>query len=117
MAKRAPTTPIGERFLLHNAIVGGSTLLAGLLGFAFQSLVSHRLRPSEYAAVFGVMTMLTLVTLPAAAVTLLMARESSRDRASGHYAPSTTLLRDGNRLLIACGVALALLVAAGSPWL
>jgi O-antigen/teichoic acid export membrane protein len=116
MTEAAPATPIAERFLRHNAIVGGSTLLAGVLGFAFQALISHRLQPSQYAAVFGAMTLLTLITLPTAALTLLMARETSRDSATGHYAASTALLREGNRLLIACGLALALILAAGSPW-
>src|ERR1700737_1699251 len=117
MAERAPTRLIGDRFLRHNAIVGSSTLLAGGLGFAFQALISHRLRPSDYAAVFGAMTLLTLLTLPPAALTLLMARETSRDRATGHHAASTALLRDGNRLLIMCGIALALTFGGGSPWI
>lgn len=117
MAERAPARLIGERFLQHNAIVGSSTLLAGMLGFAFQALISHRLLPSDYAAVFAAMALLTLITLPAAALTLLMARETSRDRAAGQYAASAALLRDGNRLLIACGIALALIFGAGSPWI
>jgi O-antigen/teichoic acid export membrane protein len=117
MAERAPTTLIGQRLLWHNVIVGGSTLLAGLLGFAFQALVSHRLQPAVYAAVFGAMTLLTLVTLPAAALSLLMARETSRDRATGRYAASTALLREGNWLLLACGAALGLTLAVASPWI
>jgi len=117
MAERAPSAAIPDRFLTHNVLVGGSTLLAGALGFAFQALISHRLRPSEYAAVFGSMTLLTLITLPGAAMTLLMARETSRNRANGHFASSTAMLREGNRLLIASGITLALIIAAGSPWI
>lgn len=113
---RTPTTVIGDRLLLHNALVGGSSLVAGLLGFAFQSLVSHRFQPAEYASVFGAMTLLTLITLPAAALTLLMARETSRDRATGHSVASRALLREGNRALLALGVALGLTLAVVSPW-
>jgi len=114
---RLRSTVIGERLLLHNAVVGGSTLLAGFLGFAFQALISHRLRPAEYAGVFGAMTLLTLITLPGAALTLLMARETSRDRATGRHALSTALLSGGNRILIVCGGALGLTLAVASPWI
>jgi O-antigen/teichoic acid export membrane protein len=117
MAEGAPATQIGERFLSHNAIVGGSTLAAGILGFAFQALISHRLHPADFAGVFGAMTLLNLITLPTAALTLLMARETSRDRATGRPATSTALLREGNRALVASGVGLGLILAAASPWI
>lgn len=117
MGASATTARFGERIVIHNLLVSAGTFGAGLLGFAFQALISHRLHPSEYAAVFGAMTLLTLITLPGAALTLLMARETSRDFATGHYVASTALLRGGNRALIACGIALALTLAAGSPWI
>jgi len=98
-------------------LVAGGTILAGGLGFAFQIVVSHRLRPSDYAAVFAAMTLLTLVALPASALTLLMARETSRDSAAGHSAASVALLRSGNRTLLVAGVILGVLFAAGSPWI
>ena len=40
-----------ERVVTHNIIVGSGTILAGGLGVAFQSLVSHRLAPADYGAV------------------------------------------------------------------
>src|SRR5438094_3643225 len=91
--------------------------MAGLLGVAFQAVISHQLRPSDYANAFAAMTLLTLVGLPASALTLLMARETSRDRAIGHTAASAMLLRSGNRTLLVAGILLAALFAAGSPWL
>jgi O-antigen/teichoic acid export membrane protein len=87
------------------------------LGFAFQIAVSHRLHPSAYASVFAAMTLLTLISLPASALTLLMARETSRDRAIGHSAASAALLRSGNQALLLVGVALGVLFAAGSTWI
>jgi len=96
-------------------LVAGGTILAGGLGFAFQIAVSHGLRPTDYAAVFAAMTLLTLVGLPASALTLLMARETSRDRAASHSAASAALLRSGNRTLVVAGVALGVLFAFGSP--
>src|SRR4029077_17088336 len=73
-----------ERLLSHNLIVGSGTLIAGLLGVAFQVAVSHQFRPADYGAVFVVVTLVTFIGLPASAFTLLMAREVSRDRASGN---------------------------------
>jgi O-antigen/teichoic acid export membrane protein len=96
-----------ERVVAHNIIVGSGTIAAGALGVAFQSLVSHRLQPADYGAVFAVVTLITLIGLPATAFTLLMARETSRDRASGHHAPSVALLRRGNRALLITGLAFA----------
>ncbi len=104
-----------ERVVTHNIIVGSGTILAGGLGVAFQSLVSHRLPPSDYGAVFAVVTLITLLALPASAFTLLQARETSRDRASGDQAASIALLRQGNRALILAGVALAVIVVLLSP--
>src|SRR5947208_16671928 len=91
--------------------------MAGVLGFVFKALISHLLRPSDYGNAFAAMTFLTLVGLPASALTLLMARETSRDRAIGHSAASAVLLRSGNRTLLVAGVALGLILAAGSPWI
>jgi O-antigen/teichoic acid export membrane protein len=106
-----------ERLIAHNILVAGGSIAAGVLGFAFQVLISHRLAPSDYGAVFATMSLLTLVALPASALTLLMARETSRDRAAGHSATSAALLRSGNRTLLVVGLVLGLLFAFGSPWI
>jgi O-antigen/teichoic acid export membrane protein len=92
-------------------------MLAGLLGVAFQSLVSHQLRPADYGAVFTVVTVITFIALPATAFTLLMARETSRGRASGHQAPSAALLRRGNRALLFLGLAIGSVLALSSELL
>lgn len=107
----------GEHVVTHNLIVSGGTVAAGLLGVAFQVLVSHHLRPADYGEVFAVITLITLIGLPASAFTLLMARETSRDRARGQYAGSAALLRGGNRALVVGGLALASGLALSSPLL
>jgi O-antigen/teichoic acid export membrane protein len=107
----------GERVLTHNLIVGGGTIAAGLLGVAFQSLFSHQLKPADYGGVFAVVTLITFIGLPASALTLLMARETSRDRADGHYVRSAALLHSGNRALILGGFAFAGVFALASPLL
>jgi O-antigen/teichoic acid export membrane protein len=107
----------GERIVAHNLIVGGGTIVAGLLGVAFQSLVSHRLQPMDYGSVFAIVSLITFIGLPASAFTLVMARETSRDRANGQEAPSAALLRNGNRVLILGGTGLAIVLAALSPLL
>src|ERR1700674_3316235 len=67
-----------ERVVSHNLIVGGGTIVAGALGVAFQSLVSHQLRPADYGGVFAALTLITLIGLPASAFTLLMAPRTHR---------------------------------------
>jgi O-antigen/teichoic acid export membrane protein len=106
---------LGERILLHNFVVGGGTVVAGLLGVAFQSLASHQLKPADYGSVFAVITLITLIGLPSSAFTLLVARETSKGQASGHQAPSANLLRRGNRALMLFGTGLAVLIVVGSP--
>lgn len=103
--------------LTHNLVVATGTVAAGVLGVTFQSLASHQLRPADYGSVFAVITLITFIGLPANAFTLLMAQETSRGRASGHQAASATLLRRGNRALMLSGLALASLLALGSPLL
>jgi O-antigen/teichoic acid export membrane protein len=107
----------GERVVVHNVLVSAGTMAAGLLGFAFQVVISHRVQPSEYGAIFSVMTLLTLVGLPASALTLMMAREASRDRAGGQHASSAAMLHDGNRLLLVGGLVIAALAIIASPLL
>jgi O-antigen/teichoic acid export membrane protein len=92
-------------------------MAAGGLGVAFQVLVSHRLPPGDYGGVFAVVTLITLIGLPASAFTLLMSRATSRDRAVGQYAPSAALLRGGNNALILCGLAVAGVLALSAPML
>src|SRR5438067_1135061 len=104
-----------ERVFVHNMIVGGGTVSAGLLGVAFQSAVSHQLRPADYGSVFAVVTLLTFIGLPASAFTLLVARETSKGQALGHESPSAGLLSRGNRTLMLFGTALASVIAISSP--
>lgn len=116
-ARRSLTLLKSDRVLTHNLIVGGGTVAAGALGVVFQSLASHQLRPADYGSVFVVVTLITFIGLPAGAFTLLMARETSRGQATGNWAASANLLRRGNRALMICGVALASVLAFGSPLL
>jgi O-antigen/teichoic acid export membrane protein len=48
---------------------------------------------------------------------LMMAREASRDRATGQRAASTAMLHDGNRILLLGGMAIAALAIIASPLL
>lgn len=107
-----------ERLLAHNAIVVGGTLVAGILGgVIFLGVFSHRLRPADYGAVFTVITLLNLILVPATALTLLMARETSRDHANGRHAPSTALLRGGTGALLVLGTGMGLVLVLASPFL
>jgi O-antigen/teichoic acid export membrane protein len=114
----AKVSPVnGDRIVLHNLLVSAGTLSAGVLGFVFQVIVSHRVAPAEFGGIFAVLTLLTLVGLPAGALTLMMARETSRDRAYGHHAASAAMLCDGNRILLAIGLGLAILTVMATPLL
>jgi O-antigen/teichoic acid export membrane protein len=106
-----------DSIVTHNLIVTAGSVLAGVLGFAFQSIISHRLDPADYGGVFAVVTLITVIGLPGSALTLLMAREASRDRASGHHAASTALLREGNRILLLFGCGLTIVAVVASPLL
>ena len=104
-----------DRILGHNLLVAAGTMAAGLFGVAFQSLASHQLRPEEYGAVFSVVTLIASIGLPASACTLLMARETSRSRATGHIASGAVLLRRGNQALLAFGSGLGVVIAISAP--
>jgi O-antigen/teichoic acid export membrane protein len=118
LAGAKPLSPFtAERLLAHNVFVAGGTLSAGILGFVFQAFLTHRLEPADYGSVFAVLALVTLVGLPAGSVTLVIARETSRSRASGDSIASSALLATGNRWLLATGAALAAVITVSSPWL
>ncbi len=104
-----------DQVVAHNLIVISGTMGAGAIGVAFQSLVSHRLQPADYGAVFAMVSLITLIGLPASAFTLLMARETSRDRASGRQAQSAALLGRGSRALLLAGTVVAVVLLTASP--
>jgi len=106
---------IAVRVLRACRELGVATVAVGLLGVAFQSLVSHRLRPADYGEVFAVLTLITFIALPSSAFTLLMARETSRDRAEDSHLRSAALLRSGSQALWLIGVACAVVFALASP--
>ncbi len=106
-----------ERLLSHNVLVASGTMAAGILGFGFQVVISHRLAPAEFGGVFAIVTLLTLIGLPGAALTLMMAREVSRDRARGQAASSGALLQAGNRVFLLIGCGIGALFIASSPLL
>ncbi|HEY6115538.1 MAG TPA: hypothetical protein VI172_06230, partial [Candidatus Dormibacteraeota bacterium] len=107
---RITTALTSDRLIVHNVVVVGGTVGAGILGVAFQSLVSHSLKPADYGSVFAAVTLIALIGLPASAFTLLMAREVSRGRASGERVAAANLLLNGNRALLIFGLALGLAV-------
>jgi O-antigen/teichoic acid export membrane protein len=106
-----------DRLLNHNLIVGGGTMLAGVMGIAFQSLASHQLKPADYGSVFVIVTLITFIGLPASAFTLLMARAASHDRATGTSDRSATLRRNGSRALLLLGLTVAAVLGVSSPLL
>src|SRR4029077_18872061 len=104
-----------ERLITHNLIVGGGTVLAGVLGFAFQSLFAHQLRPADYGAAFAVISLISFIGLPANAFTLAMARQTSRDKALGDFERSAALLKKGNATLLLLGAATGAVMVILSP--
>lgn len=106
-----------DRILFHNVLVSSGTVVAGVLGFGFQAVISHQLEPSQYGSVFAVVTLITLIGLPAGAFSLIMARQASQDRAYLRTTASASLLRDGDRYLLVLGSVLATALITTSPWL
>ena len=104
-----------ERFIRHNSVVTGASVAGGILGVALHSLVSHRLTPADYAAVFAMITFQGLA-LPATGWTAaVVAQTTSRSLADGRPGVSAAVLRVGNRGLLGVGVGLAMLMVATAP--
>ena len=118
LARGKPFGALGsDRLVTHNLIVVGGTVAAGSLGFAFAAVISHRLTPGDFGSVFAVNTLLTLIWLPATAFGVVMARQTSRDRARGDATLSTALLQGANRSLLLVGLIFGLGLLVASPWL
>jgi O-antigen/teichoic acid export membrane protein len=111
------STPSAERLVGHNLLVGTSTVIAGLLGFAMQALLSHRLVPADYGAAFTVLSVLMVIWLPANAVMLVIASEASRAQLEGCPERSLTIMWAWHRYLLVGGLALAVLGIGGAGWL
>ncbi len=111
------SSPSSHHFLAHNAVLGVATTIAGLLGFTFQAILTHRLSPAQFAAAFTLISLISLLAVPAGALTLLMAREAAQAEASGRPQASSTLLRTGNRALLLLGLLIGILLALVSSGL
>jgi O-antigen/teichoic acid export membrane protein len=106
-----------ERLVIHNAIVGGSTLVAGALGFGTQAFLSHRLAPADYGAAFTAISVLALITLPTSALALVVAREASREAADPRFDPRATVMWVWHRYVMLAGLGIAIVGIAGAQWL
>jgi len=104
-----------EQLLAHNFVVGGGTIGAGLLGFVFQSTASHRLAAPEYGDTFAILTLVALLGFPAAAIALLVARQTSQSRAAGNLTLSASLLQATNRISLIVGLVLTSVLWVMSP--
>lgn len=106
-----PKRPRSDRrqFVTHNIIATTGSLLAGVLGFGLQALMSHALHPADYGKAFAVFTFFILITQPAGAFGRLMAWTTSREVATtGGDASSSSLLRSAELPLLGFGVVIAL---------
>jgi O-antigen/teichoic acid export membrane protein len=106
-----------ERLVAHNLIMGVSTIVAGALGFAMQALLSHRLAPTDYGAAFSVLSVLMVILLPANALMLVMARETSRDHAGERSNRSASVMWAWHRYLMLAGFGIAAAGIASASWL
>jgi len=100
-----------ERFISHNALVTGASVVGGVLGVALHSLVSHRLTPGDYAAVFAMITFQGLALPATGWSAAVVAQSISSSHADGHLGRSAAVLRAGNRALLGLGTGMALLMA------
>jgi O-antigen/teichoic acid export membrane protein len=113
--RRAGSRSERRQFVAHNVIATTGSILAGLLGFGLQALMSHTLHPADYGKAFAVFTFFILITQPAGAFSRLMAWTTSRELATtGGDAASSALLRSAELPLLAVGAVLAGACCAGA---
>jgi O-antigen/teichoic acid export membrane protein len=106
-----------RQFVQHNVLATGSTLIAGVLGFALQAITSHALHPGQYGKAFAVLSFYALLTRPAAAFGRLVAWQTSRELATpgGVGEKSGALLRQLTvRLMVGGGLIGAVFIVGGS---
>jgi O-antigen/teichoic acid export membrane protein len=103
-----------DRLISHNFVVAAGGISAGVLGLVFQGITSHRFRPTDYGAIFAVLSVLATIAVPAGALTLVMAKEASRDQADARSDRSAVMMRVGNRWLLLAGAICALLIILAS---
>jgi O-antigen/teichoic acid export membrane protein len=118
MLRQSPWASLAaERFVRHNLLIAASTLLAGVLGFFMQALLSHSLMPADYGATFTILSVLALIWLPANAVMLVMAKETSCDPADRASGRSAAILWRWHRRLMLGGFLIAGVGIIGTPGL
>jgi O-antigen/teichoic acid export membrane protein len=106
LLKRLYKSVIGSRYLTSGSIVLVGFFIVNVLNYAFTLIISRLLGVSAFGEVTALISLSVLVSVPSAALTMLMAREVSFHRASEeHYlVPSLVSFMRRNVLVAAIGL-------------
>lgn len=103
------------RWLRHNIVVALGVVIAGVLGFAFQSMGSHLLSPAKYGGAFAVLAVVAVLGPAVSPFGLLLSRATSAGIAQGDRRASSSLLVSARRRLLLAGAAITALMCLASP--
>jgi O-antigen/teichoic acid export membrane protein len=106
-----------NHFAKSSGIVLAGSLAANVLNYAFNLVMGRLMQPAEYGAVVTLVTLTMLVTVPATAVTLLLAKRTAALDAQGQSESIRDLFHLTARASWLVGALSALLLVAVSPWL
>ena len=100
----------GSALVRNSVVLFTGTMLANLINYIFHFVMGRMVEPSVYGEMESIVSLLTIVSVPGAAITLVAARFAASAKAGGSPAASRAVFSYLNRKLLRYGIP-ALIVA------
>lgn len=99
----------------HGLVLFGALTLANLSNYLFHVVISRMLGPRDYGALGALLSAFILISVPAGALQVVVAKRVAMHRARGEDELSGRLVRTMLVRFLVAGAVLGLIVAAASP--
>lgn len=115
MVRRLIRKVNGNVFLRNSVVLFAGTMLANLVNYLFHFIMGRMVEPSVYGEMESIVSLLTIVSVPGTAITMVATRYAAAAKAKGNPAESRAVLAHIDRGLIRYGVPFLLLALLLTP--
>lgn len=102
---------LNDELLKHGGILFAANILGGFFNFLFQIFMNHGLPPSQFAALYVLMAVTMIISVPGMSIQTLMAKQISHLKAKNQLQAAPSLVMHFlNRVILAAAAILAAMI-------